>query len=55
MEGENAVANNGQIVEGIRIGVYQAVSAALSKLENGQENGKRLWLYWKEMRKGFSV
>lgn len=39
---KNAVANNGQIVEGIRIGVYQAVSAALSKLENGQGNGKEI-------------
>ena len=39
---KNAVANNGQIVEGIRIGVYQAVSAALSKLENSQGNEKEI-------------
>jgi ABC-type transporter Mla subunit MlaD len=47
--GNTAVANNDQIVEGIRQGVYEAVSAAFSQ-RSGSETSVKVYLDGKEIR-----
>jgi hypothetical protein len=47
--GHTAVANNDQIVEGIRQGVYEAVAAAFSQ-RSGSETSVKVYLDGKEIR-----
>lgn len=48
--GRNAVANNDQIIEGIRQGVFEAVSAAMNG--NGQDVNVKVYLDSREIRAG---
>lgn len=50
--GRTAVANNDQIIEGIRAGVFEAVSAAMSNGGNGDVNLK-VYLDSREIKAGF--
>ena len=53
MGGHTAVANNDQIVEGIRQGVYEAVSAAMSNGGNNDVSVK-VYLDSREIKNGQS-
>lgn len=53
MGGRNAVANNDQIIEGIRQGVYDAVRAAMGSVDNGGgETVVRVYLDSREIAAG---
>ena len=51
INGRSAVANNDQIVEGIRQGVYEAVSAAMLQ-QNGDDRPIKVYLDSKEIKAG---
>ena len=52
MNGRTAVANNDQIVDGIRQGVFEAVSAAMSNGNNGNGTEFKLFLDSREIKFG---
>lgn len=52
MNGRTAVGNNDQIVEGIRQGVFEAVSAAMSNGNNGNGTEFKLFLDSREIKFG---